>query len=218
MALVVPYLVLPAAPADATDETIKGIDYWEAELLSASRKKGGGLSEGRFHTRDSKVTFGGLHIGLWRSREEGEPTGAANIDGERWWDWTGGSFARVADDGRTRTGSQGVSDSGLLLGSWLLFTAGDSAASGGHGSGWGHEALMRLTRTHSGSGKRLACPFGVDCERARLLAGATPTKSVGAAGFSLSGRYGLGVSLSDMHSFVRVTLIKRLSVRWTYRF
>ena len=212
------HLALPAAPAGAADETSKGIDHWEAEFTSASWRNGDGLSTSRLHPRDSLVAFGGLHIGLWRSLEEGGPAGAANKDG-RWRGWTGDGFARVADGASTRTGSQEMSDSNLLLGSWLLFTAGDSATpSSGHGAGWGHAALVRLTRAHSGSGKGLVCPFGVDCERARPLAGANPSKGIGASGFSVSGGYGLGVSLNDVHPYVRVTLTERLSVWWIYRF
>lgn len=214
--LAVPHLALPAAPA--VDEASRDIDHWEAEFPSASWKNGDGLWTSRLHPRDSRVAFGGLHIGLWRSREEGRPAGAANVDGGRWRHWTGDSFARVADGASTRTGSQEMSDSSLLLGSWLLFTAGDSETSGGHGPGWGHAAPVRLTHTHSGSGKGLVCPAGVGCERARLLAGAAPSKGIGASGFSVSGRYGLSVSLNDVHPHVRVTLTKRLSVWWTYRF
>ena len=216
--LAVPLLVLPAAPAGAAGETSKGINHWEVEFPSASWKKGEGLSTSRFRTRDSQVTMGGLRIGLWPSHEEEEPAGVANIDAGRWRGWTGDSFAHVADDGSIRTGSQGMDHPDLLLGSWFRLTAGDSAAPGGHGSGWGHVALMRLTRPPGRPGKGLACPFGVDCERARLLAGPAPSYRIGKGGFSVSGRYGLGFSLKDVHPYVRVTLTRRLSVRWTYRF
>ena len=217
-ALAVPHLVLPAAPAGAANETSKWLDHWEAEFPSAWRRSGEGLSASGFHPRDSLVALGGLHIGLWRSRKEGGPAGAANIDDERGRDGTGDSFARVADGAGALTGSQEPSDFNLLLGSWLLFTAGGSAAPAGHRSVWGHAGLMQLTRTHSSSGKGLVCPFGVDCERARPLSGTTLSKGIGASGFSVSGRYGLGVSLNHVHPYVRVTLNKRLSVWWTYRF
>lgn len=217
-ALALPHLVLPAAPAGAAGETSEGIDHWEAEFLSASWKKGEGLSASRFHTRGSQVTFGGLRIGLWRSHEEGGPAGTANIDVERWRDWTGDHFAHGADDGSIRTSSQGMNRSDLLLGSWFRFTAGDSAALGDHGPGRGHVALMRLTGAHGRSAEGLVCPFGIDCERARLPAGAAPSYRIGEGGFSAAGRYGLDVSLSEVHPYVRVTLTRRLSVWWTYRF
>ena len=144
--------------------------------------------------------------------------GVANVDGGRWRDWTGDDFAHANDDGSTRTGSQAMSRPDFLLGSWFLFTAGDFAAPGGHRSGGRHTAPMRLTGAHGRTGKGLVCPFGVDCERARLLAGAVPSYRIDEGGFSAAGRYGLGVSLSDVHPYVRVTLTRRLSVWWTYRF
>ena len=122
-----------------------------------------------------------------------------------------------AEDGSTRTGSQRKNHPDLLLGSWFRFTAGGSAAPGGHGSGWGHVALMRLTGARGRSAEGLLCPFGVDCERARLLAGAAPSYRIDEGGFSAAGRYGLDVSLSEVHPYVRVTLTRRLSVWWTYR-
>lgn len=168
--------------------------------------------------RDSQVIVGGLRIGLWRSHEEGELAGVANIDAGRWRDWTGDDFAHVADDGSTRTGSQGMSRPDLLLGSWFLLTAGDFAAPGGHRSGGRYAAPARLTGEHGRSGKGRVCPFGVDCERARLLADAAPSYRIGEGSFSAAGRYGLDVSLSEVHPYVRVKLTRRLSVWWTYRF
>ena len=242
---VLPHLILPAAPAGAagvdemralssphgtriTDPTVTGtilnrdgsLTVWRASFgrMAASRsgdRLGGHLTAG---IRDPKPILGGLRIGLWRSHEEGELAGVANIDGGRQRDWTGDDFAHVADDGSTRTGSQGMSHPDLLLGSLFLFTAGDFAAPDGPRSGGRHAAPMRLTGAHGHGSTGLVCPFGVDCERARLLAGAAPSYRIGKGNFSAAGRYGLGVSLSDVHPHVRVKLTGRLSVWWTYPF
>ena len=193
---------------------------WRASFGRAAASWSGDRSgeHPRAGARDSQVISGGLHIGPWRSREEGERAGVANIDGGRWRDWIGDDFAHVADDGSTRTGSQGMSHLGLPLGSWFLFVVGDSAAPAGHRSGGGQAAPVRLRGTHGRSSRGLVCPFGVDCERARLLAGAAPSHRVGEGSFSAAGRYGLDVSLSDLHPYVRMRLTRRLSVWWTYRF
>ena len=107
---------------------------------------------------------------------------------------------------------------GLLLGSWFLFTAVGPAVPNGHWSDRGYTAPTRLTRPPGRSGEGLVCPFGADCERARLLAGVAPSYRIGEGGLSAAGRYGLDVSLSDVHPYMRVTLTRRLSVWWTYRF
>ena len=242
---VLPHLVLPAAPADAAgvdetrtlsnprgthiaDSTVTGTilnrdgspAVWRASLGRRAASRSGDHLGGHLRAgiRDPKPISGGLHIGLWRSREEGELAGVANIDGGQWRDWTGDDFAHVADDGSARAGSQGMSRPDLLLASWFLFTAGDSAAPSGHGSGGRHAAPTRLTGAHGRSGKGRVCPFGVDCERARLLADAAPSYRMGEGSFSAAGLYGLGVSLSDVHPHVRVKLTGRLSVWWIYRF
>ena len=206
--LALPLLVLPTAPAGAADEmwalsnprgtriagptvsgTILGRDgspmVWRASFGPTAASWPGGRSgeHPRAGVRDSQVLLGGLRIALRRSREEGERAGVANIDGGRWRDWIGGDFAHVADDGGTRTGSQGASHPDLLLGSWFLFVVGDSAAPDGHRSGGGHAAPARLTGAHGRSSKGLVCPFGVDCERARLLAGAAPSPVSARAAF-----------------------------------
>ena len=242
---VLPHLVLPAAPAGAAgvdevraqssprrtriaDPTVTGttlnrdgsLTVWRASFGRRAPprsvdRSGGHLTAG---IRDPKPILGGLRIGVWRSRGEGELAGVANIDTGRGWDWTGDDFAHVADDGSTRTGSQGMSHPDLLLGSWFLFTAGDFAAPGGHRSGGRRAAPMQLTGTHGHGSTGLVCPFGVDCERAPLLAGAAPSQRIGEGSFSAAGGYGLGVSLSDVHPHVRVKLAGRLSVWWTYRF
>lgn len=242
--LALPTLVLLAAPVGAAEETralsnphgtritnptVTGtildrdgsLTLWRASFGRTATSRSGDRSgeHPRAGVRDSQVILGGLRIGLWRSREEGELAGVANIDGGRWGDWTGDDFAPVTDDGSARTGSQGMSHPDLLLGSWFLFTAGDPAAPNGHWSGRGHAAPTRLTGAHGrSSSKRLVCPFGVDCERGRLLAGAAPSYRIGKSSFSAAGRYGLDVSLSDVHPYVRVKLTRRLSVWWTYRF
>jgi len=242
--LALPHLILPAAPAGAAEETralsnphgtriaspsVTGtildrdgsLALWLASFGRTATLRSGDRSGEhlRAGVRDSQVILGGLRIGLWRSREEGELAGVANIDGGRWRGWTGDSFAHVTDDGRARTGSQGMSRPNLLLGSWFLFTAVGPVAPNDHWSDRGHAAPTRLTAAHGrGSSKGLACPFGAGCEHARLLAGAAPSYRIGESGFSAAGRYGLDVSLNDVHPYLRVTLTRRLSVWWTYRF
>ena len=241
--LALPHPALPAAPADLFGDTgapsnprgtrianpsVTGtllnrdwsLTVWRASFGRTATSRSGDLLDGHVTAgiRDSKPTLGGLHIGLWRSREEGEPAGTANIDGGRWRDWIGDDFAHVADDGSPWAGLRGMSHPDLLLGSWFLFTAGDFTAPGGHRSGGRRAAPMQLTGTHGHGSTGLVCPFGVDCERARPLAGAAPSYRIGAGSFSAAGRYGLGVSLSGVHPHVRVKLTGRLSVWWTYPF
>lgn len=162
--------------------------------------------------RDLHVTLGGLRNAPWRSREEGEPAAIADIDGERWRDWTWDSFAPVADDGSTRTGPQETADRDLLLGSSFLFTAGDSATSGSRGLDCGQAAPMRFAGAHGASGDGLVGLFGDDCERRRLLAGVAQSYGVGEGGYSAADRDGLGDSLSGVYPYVPVASTERLSV------
>ena len=127
--------------------------------------------------RDSNVTPDGLRIGPWRSLEEGEPAGTADIDRRRWRDWTWGSLARLADDGRARTGARAMTGRDLLLGSSFSSAAGDSANPGARWSRRGQAAPTRLAGAHGTSGDGRIGLSGADCARGRLLPGVTLSES-----------------------------------------
>ena len=155
--LAVCQLALSATPASAASETCKGIDHREAACPSKLPTA---------WIRDSNVTPDGLRIGPWRGLEEEKPAGTADIDRRRWRDWTWGSFARLADDGRE-----------LLLGSSFPSTAGDSANPGARWSRRGPAARARLAGAHGTSGDGRFGLSGADCARGHLLPGVTLTES-----------------------------------------
>ena len=166
--LAVCQLALPATPASAASETCKGIDHREAACPSELPTA---------WIRDSNVTPDGLRIGPCVSLEEGKPAGTADIDRRRWRDWTWGSLARLADDGRARTGARAMTGRDLLLGSSFPSTAGDSANPGARWSRRGQAAPTRLAGAHGTSGDGRIGLSGADCARGRLLPGVTLSES-----------------------------------------
>lgn len=86
MALAVPCLVLLATQTEAACETRAELDYRVAESPCASGSLG-----------------------------DGEPARIANIGAGRWRNWTWDAVERVVEDGGTRTGSQEMAGSGLVL-------------------------------------------------------------------------------------------------------
>ena len=200
--LSVPYLILPATPADAACETSGRIDHRGAELLTA-------------RALALPVTLGGLRIDPCPSREPGALAGRADIPGGRWGGWSSDRFAQPADDGGAWTGSRELAGRGLVLVSSFLSTAGGSAIPGVRSLAldWRPAASMRLALEPGSRGDGLVGPFGAECERSRLLATVVPSYGVGEGGYSAGYRYELGDSLSGAPPSVRVTLTGWLPVR-----
>ena len=179
--LAAPLLVLPAAPAGATCEA-----------------------------NHAHATLDALRIGAWRSREEGEPAGFADIDGGRWRDWTWDSVATVAGDGNARTGSQERFDPNLPLGSSFAATTGESTAPGARRLGAEQAAPMRFAGAYGTGRNARVGLFGAACGREGSLAGAV-AYGVGEGGFAAAEYHGFGDSLSGVHPYVRSAPPERLS-------
>ena len=200
--LSVPYLILPATPADAACGTSERIDHRGAKLLTA-------------RALALPVTLGGLRFDPCPSREPGALAGRADIPGGRWGGWSSDRFAQPAGDGGAWTGSRELTGRGLVLVSSFLSTAGDSASPGVRSLAldWGPAASMRRALEPGSRGDGLLDPFGAGCEGSHLPAPVVPSYGVGEGGSSAGYRHELGDSSSGAPPSVRVALTERFPVR-----